>query len=121
MSRDQLRGHVPRDGLEVALAALGKEERQEVRLEEQVAHLAEQLLVVTLERGVRDLVGLLDRVRHDRPLGLLAVPRAVSTEALRQLLELDEGVGKSHAPTLATYVVVWFDVVIDAQGSGDGV
>ena len=40
--------------------------------------------------GVRDLVRLLDRVRDDRPRGLLAVPGAVAAQAPRQLLQLFE-------------------------------
>ena len=102
MARDQLLGDVARDRLEVARAALGEEQREEVRLEEQVAELVEQLRVVARERRVRDLVGLLDRVRHDRPLGLLAIPGTFAAQALRQLLELDERVGKSH-PDRATW------------------
>ena len=43
-----------------------EQQREEVDLEEQVAELVEQLRVVAGERGVRDLVGLLDRVRDDR-------------------------------------------------------
>ena len=95
VARDQLRGDVARDRLEVASPALGQEQREEVRLEEQVAELVEELRVVTRERRIRDLVGLLDRVRHDRALGLLAIPRAVAAEALGQLLELDERVRRA--------------------------
>ena len=117
MARDQLRGHVPRDRLEVARAALREEQRQEVRLEEQVAELVEELRVVARERRVRDLVGLLDRVRHDRALGLLAIPGAVTAQALGQLLELDERVGERPLELRgrrgSTSLIV-------AQGSGDG-
>ena len=88
------------DRLEVAGAALREEQREEVRLEEQVAELVEQLRVVAGERRVGDLVGLLDRVRHDRPLGLLAIPRAVAAQALGQLLELDQRVGERHRRSL---------------------
>ena len=80
---------------EIALAALLEQEREEVHLEEQVAELVEQLLVVAGERRVRDLVRLLDRVRHDRARGLLAVPRALATQPLRQALELEQGLLKA--------------------------
>ena len=85
-----------RGRLEVACAALREQQREEVRLEEQVADLVEQLRVVAGERGVRDLVGLLDGVRHDRARGLLAVPGALAPEPLGQLLELDERVRERH-------------------------
>src|SRR5581483_7068770 len=74
----------------VALAPLVEEEGEEVDLEEEVAELVEQLLVVTGERGVRDLVGLLDRVRHDRLRRLLAIPRAVAAQPLCQPLQVEE-------------------------------
>jgi hypothetical protein len=91
VAADELLVDQPRRLLEVALAALLQEQREEVDLEEQVAELVEQLLVVAGERGVGDLVRLLDRVRDDRALGLLAVPRAVAPQALGQRLQLDEG------------------------------
>ena len=71
--------------LEVARALLLEQQREEVDLEEEVAELVEQLRVVAGERRVGDLVGLLDRVRDDRPRGLLAVPGAVAAEPLGQL------------------------------------
>ena len=64
--------------LEVALPLLFEQEREEVDLEEQVAELVEQLLGPVGERRVSDLVGLLDRVRDDRPRGLLAIPGTVA-------------------------------------------
>ena len=75
---------------QVARASLLEQEREEVDLEEEVAELVEQLLVVAGERRVRDLVGLLDRVRDDRRRGLLAVPGAVAAQALRQALQLEK-------------------------------
>ena len=80
--------------LQVSVPALGEEQGQEVHLEEQVTELVEQLLGLTREGCVRDLVGLFDRVRHDRPLCLLAVPRAVAPQALGELLQLEERVGQ---------------------------
>ena len=95
-----------------------EEQREEVRLEEQVAELVEQLRVVAGERRVRDLVRLLDRVRDDRARGLLAVPRALAAQALGQLLELDERVGERHRLAGRSSAVV---VVNGAHGSGIGV
>src|SRR5439155_919087 len=57
----------------------------------QLAELVEQLVVVARKRGIRDLVRLLDGVRHDRARRLLAVPRAVATQPLRQELQVEKG------------------------------
>ena len=64
---------------------------EEVRLKEQVADLVEQLRVVTRERGVGDLVGLLDGVRDDRLRGLLAIPRALAAKPFGQFLQARRG------------------------------
>ena len=85
--------------LEVALALLLEEQREEVDLEEEVAELVEQLVGPVGERRVRDLVRLLDRVRHDRPRRLLAVPGTVPAQAFRQLLQLEERVRERQAAT----------------------
>jgi len=98
---DELRVHAAGDALEVTRPALGEQLRQEVRLEEQVAQLVEQLRVVAREGRVRDLVGLLDRVRHDRLRGLLAVPRAVAAQPLGQLLELEQRLGEAQPVVVA--------------------
>ena len=50
----------------------------------------EKIIVDILrDRGIRDLIGLFDRVGHDRPRGLLAVPRALASQATRQFLQFD--------------------------------
>ena len=72
---------------ERAGAALLQEEGEEVHLEEHVAELVEELLVVALSGGVGELVGLLDRVRNDRALVLLAVPWAFDPQAPRDLVQ----------------------------------
>ena len=97
MPADELRVHRARDLLEIALAALLEEQREEVDLEEQVAELVQQLGGVARQRRVGDLVGLLDRVRDDRLRRLLPVPGAVAAQTLRQFLELDERVVEAHA------------------------
>ncbi len=76
MAADQLLGAVLGDHRQVAGASLLQEERQEVDLEQDVAELVEQLRVIAPLRGVRELVGLLDGVRDDRALVLLAIPGA---------------------------------------------
>ena len=84
---------------EVAGAALLEQQREEVHLEEHVAQLVEQLGVVAGVGGVGELVGLLDGVRDDRALVLLAVPRALAAQAARQRVEAgDRGgdVGLGH-------------------------
>jgi hypothetical protein len=87
-----------RDLREVARAALLEQEREEIDLEEQVAELVEQLRVVGCERGVGDLVRLLDRVRDDRLCRLLAIPRALAAQPLRQRLKFEEGLREKALP-----------------------
>ena len=79
MTPHELRVHVAGDRLEIAVALLREEQGEEVDLKQQVAELVEQLRRVGRigGSGIRDLVGLLDRVRDDRQRRLLAVPRAV--------------------------------------------
>ena len=92
---DQLQAAVVGHRGEVALAALLEEQRQEHDLEEHVAQLVEHLLVVARLGGVGQLVGLLDRVRHDRAGVLLTIPGALAAEQPRDLVELDERGWKS--------------------------
>src|SRR6266550_2208617 len=63
MPADELLVDQPSSLREVALALFLEQKREEVDLEEQIAELVEQLLVIARERCVRDLVRLLDRVR----------------------------------------------------------
>jgi hypothetical protein len=51
-------------------------------LEENVAELVQQLDVIPAMSGVSQLIGLLDRVRDDRALVLLAVPRTLTAQAV---------------------------------------
>jgi hypothetical protein len=67
------------DRRQIAGAALFEKQGQEDDLEEQVAELPGELLVISGLGGVGDLVGLLDGVRDDRPHGLHAIPRAILT------------------------------------------
>ena len=110
MTPDELLVHVARDGLEVAEVALLQEQREEEDLEEQVAELVEQLRVVVGQRRVRDLVCLLDRVRHDRARGLLAIPRDTRGAAARS------AAGDRVAPARGQPVVLVADVVVVADG-----
>ena len=87
VAADQLLAAVLGDLGERAAAALLEQQREEVDLEEHVAELVEQLGVVAGVRGGRQLVGLLDRVRHDRALVLLAVPRALHAQAAGERVE----------------------------------
>src|SRR5207245_7466090 len=57
---------------------------------EQVAELVEQLCGVVGERRVRNLVGLLNRVRDDRADRLLAVPGTLAPEPLGQRREVEQ-------------------------------
>jgi hypothetical protein len=58
-----------------------------VHLEEHVAELVEQLRVVAGVGRVGELIGLLDGVRDDRALVLLAVPWTLAAQPARQLIE----------------------------------
>ncbi len=90
MSPHELRVDATGDGLEIPLALLLEEQGQEVRLEEQVAELVDELCRIVCERRLGDLVGLLDRVGDDRACRLLAIPGALRPQATGQLLELEE-------------------------------
>jgi hypothetical protein len=94
MAADELLVHRARDLLEAAFALLLEEEGQKVHLEDEVPELVRQLGSVAGDRGVGDLVGLLDRMGNDRPRSLLAVPWTLAAQRDRQPLELDEGVGE---------------------------
>src|SRR5262249_16937566 len=100
MPPDELGVHRACDGLEIALALLLEQQRQEVHLEEQIAELVEELSRLLGRCRVGDLVRLVGRVRDDRPRGLLSVPRAIASEPARQLLELDERLRKGHVTEL---------------------
>ena len=90
VAADELGVHPARDRLEIAFSLLLEQEGEEIDLEEKVAELVEQLRRFAARRGVGDLVRLLDRVRHDRERGLLAIPRAVAAQPPRQVLQLNE-------------------------------
>jgi hypothetical protein len=94
----ELRVDAARDLREIAGSALRQQKREEVDLEEQVAELVDQLRVVGRERGVGDLVCLLDGVRDDRLRGLLAIPRALTAQPLRQGLKFKEGLREKALP-----------------------
>ena len=72
---------------ERARAALLEQQREEDDLEEDVAELVAELRVVAALGGVGELVGLLDRVRDDRALVLLAVPGALPPQPAGDLVE----------------------------------
>ena len=61
-------------------------------LEQHVAELVDELGVVAAARGVGQLIGLLDRVRNDRALVLLAVPGAFAAQPAGDLVEAAERV-----------------------------
>jgi len=78
MADDELVANPPGDRGEVAVSLLLEQQREEVRLKEEVAELVFQLGRITGECGIRDLVRLFDRVWNDRAQRLLAVPGAVA-------------------------------------------
>src|SRR4051794_9265566 len=82
-------------------AALLEQEGEEVDLEEDVAELVEELRVVIAVRRVSEFVRLLDGVRDDRALVLLAVPRALAAQSPRQVVERFERGGALSHPAAA--------------------
>ena len=96
---NELRVDAAGDGLEIPVALLRQEKREEVDLEEQIAELVQQLCVVIRERRVGDLVGLLDGVRHDRARRLLPVPGTLATQPFGQQLQLEEGLLQALHPS----------------------
>ena len=91
---------------EVAGAALLEQQREEVDLEQDVAELVEELGVVARVGRVGELVGLLDRVRDDRALVLLAVPGALPAQPPRQRVEARDRGGGRRAPAPRGYFCV---------------
>ena len=87
---DQLLGRVPGDLRKVAGTALLQQERQEMNLEQHVTELVQELGVVAAVCGVGQLVGLLEGVRHDRPLVLLPVPGALDPQTPGDLIEAQQ-------------------------------
>ncbi len=87
VAADQLLGQLLGDLVERTLAALLEQQRQEDDLKENVAELVAQLRVVALGGGVGQLVCLLDGVRDDRALVLLAVPGALPPQPAGDLVE----------------------------------
>src|SRR4051794_33928976 len=93
MAADQLLAAVLGHVGERAGAALLEEQRQEVDLEEHVAELVEQPGVVAALCGVGQLVRLLDGVRNDRALVLLAIPGAFPPQAAGQQVKARDRLG----------------------------
>jgi hypothetical protein len=87
MATDQLLAAVLCHLREIARTTLLEQQREKHNLEEHVPQLVEQLGVIAAMRGIGQLIGLLDRVRHDRALVLLAIPRALAAQQMRQLIE----------------------------------
>ncbi len=95
VAADQLARDAVGDVGPVALAGLRAEQREEGRLEEQVAELVDQLgRRAGSTRRLGDLVGLLERVRHDRLDRLRAIPGTLATERRGQLEQLDRGLAR---------------------------
>ncbi len=86
MTPHELLVHAAGDLRQVAGASFLEQKREEVDLEEEVAELVEQLLVIAGERRIGDLVGLFDRVRDDGRGRLLSIPRTLAAQALGQAL-----------------------------------
>ena len=98
MAADQLVGDVTGNRREVTLAALLQQQREEVDLEQDVAELVDQLRVVARVSRVGELVGLLDGVRHDAALVLLAIPRALAPQPPRHLVQRQQRLTAPQAP-----------------------
>src|SRR5438105_9319906 len=112
MTSDELCVHGSRHLLKARPAALGKQEREEVDLEQQVTELVGELRVVPVDRRVGNLVRLLEGMRNNRPRRLLAIPGTFATETLGQALQLLERRAETH--------VLGVDEVMLRHGSGFG-
>ena len=110
MTRDELVVDAPGHVGQREPALLRRQRGVEVDLEQDVAQLVEHLGVVARMRGVGQLIRLLDRVRNDRALVLLAVPGAVAPQPARYLVERDKGAGGLP--------VHYLPVVLDGAGAG---
>jgi len=111
MTSDQLLGGVMRHPSEASGAPLLKQQCQEVDLEEDITELIQQLDVVTTVGCIRQLIGLFDRVRDDRTLVLLTIPRTIAPEASRYRVQALERcrnlrVAGVHGPQPVVTVVV---------------
>ena len=60
------------------MSALFRDPRLEHDLEQHVAELVANAYGIAFRHGVRELVRLFERVRHDRRPGLFAIPRAAA-------------------------------------------
>ena len=89
------------DAGQVALAPLLEQQRQEHDLKEDVAQLLDHPVVVAALSGLGQLAGLLDRVRDDRALVLLAVPGAFAPQAAGDLVEARERARVSSVAAMA--------------------
>ncbi len=87
VATDQLLATVLGDLAKIAGAALLEQQREKHHLEEHVSQLVEQFGVIAVMCCVSKLIGLLHRMWHDRALVLLAIPRALATQQVRQLIE----------------------------------
>ncbi len=87
VATDQLLATVLGDLAEIARTALLEQQREKHHLEEHVPQLVKQLGVVAAMGGVGKLIGLLDRVWHDRALVLLAIPGTLPAQQVRKLIE----------------------------------
>ena len=105
MPADELLVDAARDGGQVSGPPLLEQEREEDRLEEEVAELVDELGIVGGDRRIRDLVRLLDGVRDDRGRRLRAIPRTVAPQPLGQLLKVDERLLEAIAAAQRSYSV----------------
>ena len=58
-----------------------------MHLEENVSELVDQPRIITAHRRVSQFIGLLKRMRNNRPLILLAVPGAIPAKSACQLIQ----------------------------------
>ena len=87
VAADQFLAAVIGDLAKIADAALLKQQREKIDLEEHVAELIDERRVIARVGGVGQLVGLLDGMRNDCSRGLFAVPGAFDPQLAGQLVE----------------------------------
>ena len=122
VSANELLVQAKGDLRQTSVASLLEQQREEKGLKQEIAELVEELLVLTGDRGVGNLVGLLDRVRDDRSSRLSTVPRALLTKPHREVLKVEErageAVGVAHFPLTYSVVAVAPDSVSVSVSGG---
>ncbi len=81
MTAEQFVGDVPRHFLEIKCASFLRELAMKDHLQQQIAQFLRHLVIVMSLDGVNEFINFFDRVKAQRHVVLLAVPRATGRRA----------------------------------------